>query len=229
MVVAALVDFVALEGRPNEDRQHQPAVLPRELGQREHRARAGPLAAGADQDDDGVLLQERFHLALGFRQGLPGHLRIVPGAQAAGVRGPMSTRSSGGTSVNENSLVSRKRVATAARSRSAYLGIGFLGDREVLFEQRLDRPEDVAAAAARAQEKESNPHTCLSRPDPESEGDDHPTASCVRTAAHERVFAERLLDPHDVVHDVPLVIRQVRIAEPGLGRQEHIEPRANRA
>ena len=131
-------------------------MLPRELGQREHRARAGSLAAGADQDDDGVLLQERFHLALGFRQGLSGHVRIVPGAKAAGRPGA-DEQAFLGRHVGQRELVGIEEAGRHRVSQSFRVpAVGFLGDREVLFEQRLDRPENVATATARAQEKE--PH-----------------------------------------------------------------------
>ncbi len=131
-------------------------MLPRELGQRKHGAGAGAFAAGADQDDDGVLLQERFHFAPGFRQGFPGHVRIVPGAEAAG-RPRADQQSFLGRHIGQRELVG---VEEARRHRGPQsfrvTGIGLLGDREVLLEQRLDRPENVAAATARAQEKESH-------------------------------------------------------------------------
>ena len=194
VIVATLVDFMALERRPNEDRQHQLAMLPRELGQREHRAGAGAFAAGADQDDDGVLLQKRFHLAPGFLQGLPGDVRIVPRAEAAG-RPRADQQSFLRRHVGQRELVgveeaSRHRVPQSFRVAA----VGLLGDREVPLEQRLDRPENVAAAATGAQEKEPHRATCLSHIDSESEGNDHPAAPRIRTAADERLIAERLLD-----------------------------------
>ena len=53
MIVAALVDLVPLERRPDEDRQHQLAVLTHEGSQRKHGAGAGALPTRADRDDDG--------------------------------------------------------------------------------------------------------------------------------------------------------------------------------
>ena len=50
VVVAALVHLVALEGRPDEDRDDELAEVARHLDHGDHGARAGPLAACADDD-----------------------------------------------------------------------------------------------------------------------------------------------------------------------------------
>ena len=154
VIVAALVHFVTLEGRANEDRQHQLAMLPGELRQREHRAGAGSLAAGADQHDDGVLLQQGLDLAVRFLQRLSGNLGVVPRSEPA--RRPSADEQAFlGRHVGQRELV---RIEEAGRQRLAQArrvpAVGLLRDREVSFEQRLDRSENVATAASRAEEKE---------------------------------------------------------------------------
>ena len=66
----------------------------------------------------------------------------------------MRTRSSFGTSDNANSLVSRNRVVTARLSRSAYLGVGLMGDGQVASKRRLHRSQNVSTTATRAQKED---------------------------------------------------------------------------
>ena len=156
VIVTTFVDFVALERWSNENGQHQLSLPARELGQREHRASAGSFPARANQNDDRMLVQKRFHLAPGFLQGLPGDVRIVPGSQAAG-RASADEQALFRRHVRQRELVgveeaSRHRVSQAC----GVSAVGFRGDRKIPVEQRFDRPENVATAATGAQEKE--PH-----------------------------------------------------------------------
>ena len=52
MIVAPLIHFMALEGRPNKDRDHELPLVPRHLHHGKHRARACTFPACADDDHD---------------------------------------------------------------------------------------------------------------------------------------------------------------------------------
>ena len=56
VVVVALVHLVALERRPNEDRDDELLLLPRDLCEGKHRAGASALSSRAHEDDDRILL-----------------------------------------------------------------------------------------------------------------------------------------------------------------------------
>ena len=76
MIVAALVDLVALERRPDEDRQNQLVLPAHDFGQRKHRPGARAFTAGADRDDDGILLDQLLDLVPALFQ-CPGRKRRV--------------------------------------------------------------------------------------------------------------------------------------------------------
>ena len=83
MVVAAFVHLMAFKRRTDEDRQHQLAVLPRDLRQRQDGSGAGSFPACADYDDDGVPGDQRFDLASGFLQCHPRYVGAVTRAETA--------------------------------------------------------------------------------------------------------------------------------------------------
>ena len=78
------------------------------------------FSAGANQDDNRMRGHEGCHLCFGFLQCLASDIRIVPGTKPAGRFRADDEALFHGTSGNENSLVSRKRVVTAAFNRSAH-------------------------------------------------------------------------------------------------------------
>src|SRR6266545_3428022 len=81
VVVARLFHLMTLEGRSNVDRNHQLALCARHLRQGKQGARAGPLATGADEDDDGKSAYEGLHLAPRLLESRLRDVWIVPGAE----------------------------------------------------------------------------------------------------------------------------------------------------
>ena len=82
VIVAALLNLVPLERRPDEDRDDQLLLLARHLRERKHGPGARALAARADNDDDRVFAQELFALRPStLVQRLRRELRIVPAPQ----------------------------------------------------------------------------------------------------------------------------------------------------
>ena len=60
------------------------------------------------------------------------------------------------SSVNENSFVSRNRVTTGSPKALGEARVAFLRDEGIAAKERLERPENIAAAAAHAQKKNAH-------------------------------------------------------------------------
>ena len=126
---------------------------PRHLRDRDNRPRAGALAAGADQDDDGVGTQQRLDLRPGFLERLTRDVRVVSRAEMSR-RLCADDHSLVGGHVSHRELVG---IEEAREHRAAdTLGgarIAFLHGREVATEQCLHGAQNVASAATQAQDE----------------------------------------------------------------------------
>src|SRR4029453_11549474 len=78
VIVATLVDLVPLERRPYEHRQRQLTLTSHDVSKRKHRPRTCAFAAGADNHDDGVVLDESDDLVAAFFQSTRRKGRVVP-------------------------------------------------------------------------------------------------------------------------------------------------------
>ena len=153
MVVAALVDLVALERRAHENRDHELSLRPGHLRQRKHRAGARAFAPGRDDDDYRVPGDERLDFVPRFFKGLPGDERVVPRPESLGARGtnqePLFLRD-----VIQGELVGidePRRVGAPKTLREPRVAL--LCDGDIPGKKGFQRPQDVAPAAAGTEEK----------------------------------------------------------------------------
>jgi hypothetical protein len=154
VVVPTFVHFVALERGADKDRQHQFPVLPCHLRQREHRPGTRAFTAGADQDDHRVLLHQRLDFAPRFLQGLPGHLGVVPRANAA-CRAGTDEQPFIGRDIRQREFIGVQEAGGHGTGQTRrVVRVGGLRDRDVALKQRFQGPQNVAAAATRAQKED---------------------------------------------------------------------------
>src|SRR5262245_33108568 len=153
---------MALEGGTNEDRQHQLPVLPCGLRQRENRARTGALAAGREDDDHGMLSDQRLHLTSGFLQCRSGDVRAVARAETSGCS-RADQQAFRRRHIRQRELI---RIEESRRYRRrqprGVLRIRFACDLDVTLKQGFHGSKDVAAAAASTQKKNVHlPPACV--------------------------------------------------------------------
>ena len=154
VIVAALVHLVALERRPDEDRDDEFALGTRHLHHGKHRACAGALPAGADDDHDRVPAQERFDFGSRFLERLCGHAGVVSGSQAA--RCPLADdHALFPGNAGQRELVG---VQESGRDRASQtvreLAVRLLRHRQVAVEQLFGGTQDVAAASTQTQKQD---------------------------------------------------------------------------
>jgi hypothetical protein len=153
MIVAPLVDLVPLERRPDENRQNQFALSPHEIGQRKHRPGTRSLTAGADDDDDGILVDHPLDLVAALFQSPRRKRRVVPRPKTA-CRGRADQEPLFLGYLSERELIRiEKPGGDRAPQPFRVLRVGLVRDGDVPREECLQRTQDVSPAATSADKK----------------------------------------------------------------------------
>ena len=163
VIVPPFLDLVALERRTNEDRNHELPLLTRQLRERKHRAGAGSFSTGTDDDDDRMPAQDGLDILTGLFQRLQRELRVVHRALTPrGVRTDDQALFLRDIGQREFIRIQEPR-ADGSPEPLRVSRIGLLRDDQIPAEHGLQRAENVAAAATRAEKKNIHdaPSCCL--------------------------------------------------------------------